>query len=238
MLTTPDALSRLFGQHETIQEEMSQRYRDKEYYLASSGQKALVRVDAFSERPLQGHVKTVATVAAQQDWSSSDVKVYQTIVSIDESLHGLKPGMSAVVTILVENTGEKVPAIPVSAIVGGAESGRTRKVWVKSENGPVEREVVIGLSNDKMAEVREGIEPGEQVVINPRVLLGDSAKTRDAVEGKDQQFKKGSWGEGGKATFGGKGGAGMRGGAGMKGSQPGAQKGGPVQGAPTGGGGQ
>ncbi len=65
----------------------------------STWQTAQIRVDAFPSRILHGHIKTVDTVASQQDWFASDVKVYKTMVSIDEPMEGLKPGMSAEVTI-------------------------------------------------------------------------------------------------------------------------------------------
>ena len=79
-------------------------HKDQEMRLIDGGQPALVRVDAFPARVLKAHVKSVATVASQQDWLSADVKVYQTMISIDESLDGLKPGMSAEVTIFTDAT--------------------------------------------------------------------------------------------------------------------------------------
>src|SRR5262249_46622413 len=47
-----------------------------------SWQRALIRVDAFPNRILTGHVKTVDTVASQQDWFASDVKLYKTVIAI------------------------------------------------------------------------------------------------------------------------------------------------------------
>ena len=139
----------------------------------------MLRMDAFPGKPVRGHVKTVATVASASDWSSSDVKVYSTIVAIDEPLPGLRPGMSAEVTIHVNSTLEDVLAIPVQAVIGGAESGPTRKVYVMTPGGPEEREIQIGLSNEKMAEVKSGLSAGDQVVVNPKAILGNSAKTRE-----------------------------------------------------------
>ena len=37
--------------------------------------------------------------------------------------------------------------------------------------GTEEREVAVGLSNDKMVEIETGLEEGDEVVLNPRVLL-------------------------------------------------------------------
>ena len=112
---------------------------------------------------------------------TSDVKVYATIVSIDDPLPGLKPGMSAEVTIHVDSTLENILAIPVQAVVGGAESGRNRKVFVMTPTGPEEREIQIGLSNEKMAEVKGGLQAGDQVVVNPKAIVGNTAKTREDV---------------------------------------------------------
>jgi RND family efflux transporter MFP subunit len=148
------------------------------------GMKVGVRVDALRDRVLKASVKSVATIAIQLDWrSAGDVKMYQTMVSIDENVSGLKPGMSAEVTIHVDATEKPVPTVPVSAIIGGPEMGAKRAVFVRGPDGkPVEREVEIGLTNDKVAEIRSGVKAGDEVVLNPKVLVGDRAKTRQPVE--------------------------------------------------------
>ena len=114
-----DPLSRLITQHAIP--ELKDKFHDLDHKKIEDGQKAQVRIDAFPDRPLPGHVKSIATVAAQQDWMSADVKVYQTLVSVDESVDGLKPGMSAEVTIQIDGAAEEVLALPLQAIVGGAE---------------------------------------------------------------------------------------------------------------------
>ena len=150
------------------------------------GQPAQVRVDAFPNRLLRGHVRSVATVASQADFFSSDVKVYQTMVAIDEPLDGIKPGMSAEVNIEVERAVDDVLCVPVQAIVGGTDLGRQRKCYVVTPSGPQERDIVIGLSNDRMAEVKQGLQEGDEVVINPKAIVGDRVKTRQAAVEKPQ----------------------------------------------------
>src|SRR5262249_8689592 len=126
-----------------------------------SAQPALVRVDSFPDRILSGQVAIVATVSSQQDFMSADVKVYTTKVVIEGSQEGLKPGMSAEVTITVGDALEHVLTVPVQGIVGGAELGKYRKCFVLTPQGPEERNVVIGQSNEKMAEVKEGLKEGD-----------------------------------------------------------------------------
>jgi multidrug resistance efflux pump len=135
-----------------------------------------VRVDAFPGRDLKARVDKVATVASQQDFLSSDVKVYVTMVEIEETLPGLKPGMSAEVTILTDSLAENALTIPIQAVLGTVELGRHRKCYVMTPSGPQEREIVVGISNEKMVEVKEGLEEGEQVVVNPRILLNEKER--------------------------------------------------------------
>ena len=177
--------------------------------LVASGLPARVRVDAFNNKILPGHVHFIASVATQ-DFFTPDVKVYQTVVTIDESIPGLRPGMNAEVTIQVENPDEKVLTVPIQAIFGGIEAGDRRKIFVMVDNLPVEREVRIGLSNTKVAEIREGLQENDQVVINPRDILGDKAKDLEptaAEKGATGKFKGKGAGRGGR---GGSGGPGMK----------------------------
>jgi RND family efflux transporter MFP subunit len=162
-----------------------------------SGMKVDVRVDAFPDVILKGRVRSVATIAIQNDWRSADVKMYQTMISIDDSKQGLRPGMSAECSIFVDATDDPVLTLPIQAIVGGAELGPKRKCFVKEPDGTIaEREIVIGLSNERVAEIRSGLSEGDMVVLNPRVLLGDKDRTRTRQPG---DFDKAGGNKGGAA---------------------------------------
>lgn len=189
MMLNLSAANGLLSLHDELLDKQLDEYRAHEYYDAARGMEASIRVDAFPERVFKGHVKTVATVASATDWMASDVKVYSTIVGLDDAVPGMKPGMSAEVTIHVNKTLENVLAIPVQAVVGGAESGATRKVFVMTESGPEEREVKLGLSNEKMAEVKSGLDAGDQVVVNPKAILGNAAKTREDIPDAGPKMK-------------------------------------------------
>jgi len=152
-----------------------------------AGQKATIRVDSFGGRTLHGTVDSVANVAAQTDFFAADVKVYITKVSINpEDIEGLdlKPGMSAEVTITIEDALEHVLTVPIQSIVGGSEMEGKRAVVVMTPEGPQKRDVVVGLSNDKIAEIKEGLQEGDEVVENPKAVLGDKIKVRDPAAEK------------------------------------------------------
>jgi len=133
------------------------------------GMPATVTVEAFSERKYKGSVKSVAVLADPGEWHSSDVKVYTTIVTIDEKVERLKPGMSAVVDIHVERV-KDVLSVPVQAVVQVAEDN-----WCYVDaKGKVElRKVTLGKTNEKFVEIREGLKEGERVVLNPMSLVDE-----------------------------------------------------------------
>ncbi len=154
--------------------------RHHENIVKRPGQKAFIRIDAFQAKaPYQGHVKAVATVASQADFMS-DVKVYQTLISIDEDIRdNLKPGMSAEVTIEAASQSEPALTVPVQAVLGNITMGENRKVFVlDDQNRPHLRDVVIGMGNDRMVEVRSGLEKGERVVLNVEALIGERSELK------------------------------------------------------------
>ena len=139
----------------------------------SQRQYAQIRVDSFSSHVLKGHVKTVDTVASASDWFSADVKNYKTLVTIEPGqLKGLRPGMSAEVTITAEASDGPVLVVPVQSVVGTVSMGASRKCFVINQDGQPElRDIVVGMSNERLVEVKSGLEAGEKVVENPRPLL-------------------------------------------------------------------
>lgn len=227
---------------ESVELESGETRKIKELELEPvfGGQKAFIRIDAFPTKVYPGHVKTVATVASQADFLSSDVKVYQTMVAMDGTVEDLKPGMSAEVTILAEESPEPVLVIPIHSVVGSIAMGAKRKVFLLDErNRPVLKDIVVGGSNDKMVEVREGLSEGDRIVLNPGPLLKEEDGLKPAVPGKMRGVDIDSFGGGkGKKGGGGSGGGGSGGPGGAgKWKRPPQGAGGPPGGGPGNGGG-
>ena len=138
-----------------------------------SRMKARIRVDAFLSEVLNGTVVDVAPVPDSTNFFNSGIKVYTTKVRIDDSLSGLKPGMTAVVEILISES-DNVLTVPVEAIVRYDDKDR---VAVKKSDGGFEwREVALGQSNDRFVEIKHGIKSGEIVVVKPLTLLSEEQK--------------------------------------------------------------
>jgi multidrug efflux pump subunit AcrA (membrane-fusion protein) len=137
-----------------------------------------IRVDAVGSRMLKAHVKSVAAAAAQQDWMSPDVKVYQSYIEIDDSVEQLmlKPGLSAVATIYTEVKAEHVLAIPLQAFLPPVEKGDKPHAFVMTPTGPERRDLELGMTDEKFIEVKSGLKEGDALVLNPRSLLSDKEK--------------------------------------------------------------
>jgi hypothetical protein len=99
--------------------------------------------------------------------------------------------------------------------------GAQRKVFVVGpDRQPEMRDVVVGMSNERMVEVKSGLKEGELVVQNPQPLIKDDSEMKAAkVRGGGAGGQE--WQGGGGGDFGGK-----KGGPGMK-KGPGGPGGGP-----------
>ncbi|MDG2383835.1 MAG: efflux RND transporter periplasmic adaptor subunit [Pirellulaceae bacterium] len=142
----------------------------------TKGLKVSIRVDAFPDRSYQGSVQSVAVLPDQGGWMSSDTKVYATIITIDEEVQQLKPGMTAVVDIHVDHLRDIV-AVPIQAILQVKD-----ETWcyVHSQGVSERRFVDLGRTNDKFVEIKSGLRVGERVVLNPNAITDLDSSGDDA----------------------------------------------------------
>jgi HlyD family secretion protein len=131
------------------------------------GLPATISVDAFSDRKFRGSVKTVSMIPRQSSWLSSDIKIYETIVTIDEPVEHLKPGMTAVVEIELEPL-RNVLIVPVQAVV---VVGEESWCYVAAGKGVERRNVRLGRTNSELIHVTEGLDEGDRVVVNPLSVM-------------------------------------------------------------------
>jgi HlyD family secretion protein len=131
-----------------------------------AGQPVTIEIDALPERIIEGNVQSVAPAAriAPTGGVSYDVRI-----DIDPQDAPLRSGMSATAAI-VSNTRAAALLIPNRAVQLERESGRT--FVERLVNGePQKTEVRLGLRDDQRAEVRDGLEQGDQLAIRTRSSL-------------------------------------------------------------------
>jgi hypothetical protein len=143
------------------------------------GQPATIVMDAFPDRILQGEVLEVAPLPDQQrGWLNPDLKVYETLVRINGTHDFLKSRMSCKVKILVRQL-DDILIVPIQVV----SNRKGRKVcYVMTSQGPQEREVQTGEFNDTFVQIVNGLDEGDDVLLNPPHITETSA-TADEFEG-------------------------------------------------------
>ena len=174
-----DPLGRLL--FTTFWPEFVPNFAEADEEIAEDGLPCYIKL-ASIERPVTGHLKFVSPVASSTDWMSSDVKVYQCLVRIDEVVENLKPGMSAEVTVIVDER-ENVLRLPVQAVL---ESAGQKFCYVRDKDKIVKRKLVTGLNNSKFVEIlpESELKEGEEVLLNARQYAEkqDDLKASGAAE--------------------------------------------------------
>jgi HlyD family secretion protein len=131
------------------------------------GATARIIVSARKDDVFNGRVTSVSNVAMQGRFPNYDLREYKTEITLTdnvEKISQLRPGLTAIVEILVDSRND-VLQIPIQSVY---TVGTKNYVWVMTRSGPERREVKVGLNNMSHWEVLDGVAEGEQVVQNPR----------------------------------------------------------------------
>lgn len=127
------------------------------------GQPVMMRADAFEGEVLPG---TVADVTPAGD---PRLKVYRVRIALPDATP-LRIGMTVEANIVVRETDTAV-LVPDAAVANGA-------VWVLEGERVRRVPVVTGVRGSRRVEIREGLEAGERVVLDPSPKLVDGGRVR------------------------------------------------------------
>ncbi len=142
------------------------------------GMRARIRIQ---DHEYQGIVTSVANQPEPGDWFSGNVREYATVVSIESDPHGLRPGLTAAVEILVANV-PNVLSVPVQAVV---EKRGKFYCWINDGGVPKRRDVVLGVSNNTRIEIKDGVAEGDEVLLNPRAAVDEASEDEHTEENVD-----------------------------------------------------
>lgn len=152
------------------------------------GLPAIVTVDAVPGQKFLGTVGKIAPLPDPQSmFMNPDLKVYQSEVWLEGNNDALRTGMGCTAEIIVEQYKDAV-YIPVQAVL--RVKGQPT-VYIVKDGALEERQVEIGLDNNRMIKIDSGIEAGEVVLLTPPL----SSATVD-----DETHLMGSGPEGSEAT--------------------------------------
>jgi biotin carboxyl carrier protein len=143
------------------------------------GMKARVQLQDVT---LDGEVAEIAEVTRPAGWWTGNLVKYDTIIKLPPH-PGLKPGMSAIVDVILAEY-KDVLTVPVASIIEGTEG---YLCWVKSDQGVKRRLIELGDTNDEFVIVKGGLAEGEEVVLNPLAFVDEAQATASRSKNVDDQ---------------------------------------------------
>ncbi len=157
--------------------------------LIREGMAARISVDAIPGLKLMGRVKKVNRYAEPSSFFSSSIKEYATLVEIIDPPENIRTGMTAEVQIFVEQVTDALQ-IPIQGLYEHGD-----QMFTLVQKGPDSfetKEVKIGATNDSMANITEGLNDNDRVVLNlrahltlmelPELALEDNSEMRDLAQ--------------------------------------------------------
>jgi membrane fusion protein (multidrug efflux system) len=132
------------------------------------GLKARVRHHAWTDDRFDG---LVIRLAPSLDPTTRTLRAE---VAVENPDGNLRPGMFVEVTIIAERRAD-VPVVPREAVT---ERGGRKVVFVLEGQKVERRDVALGLGDDDVVEIRQGLEPGERVVVRGIETLTDNQRVR------------------------------------------------------------
>lgn len=163
------------------------------------GLPVVVTIDALPGKTFTGRVEKIAPLPdGQMIWMNPDLKVYNTEVYLESEGDYLRTGMSCKAEIIIEEY-DDVIYIPVQAVlrVGGEPT-----VYVQKGGEFEPRKVKIGLDNNRMIRIIEGLQAGEVVLLTPPLSPstveqgGEKASEMPAAKVGTEQKARTTGGEG------------------------------------------
>lgn len=134
--------------------------REVDIYKVKSNQNAVVRVDAYPDLILKGHVSIVGTLAKSKSGEGGG-KHFNLQIELMDVDPRLRPGMTTRVEILVDEE-KDVLMIPIDAVFDDSGS---KMVYVSSLRGVEAREITTDKSNEDFIVVRKGLEAGDKIFL-------------------------------------------------------------------------
>ena len=125
------------------------------------GREVRIRVTAYPDTTFPGKISHIS------DAMDPDKRTVHFWAEVDNPSHQLKPGMFAEQTIVLEKIAD-VLSVPLNAVL---EEGGSRFVFVEHGAAYTKQEIVVGAEDDRFIEIRDGLFPGERVVVQGQYQL-------------------------------------------------------------------
>lgn len=130
------------------------------------GMSGRVKIDAYPGRAFEGHLVKIGILPdGQSSQLNPDLKLYKCEIECDFKEVTIRPGMSCDVE-LVKEAYDRALYVPVQCVV---RVEGVPRVYVKDHGEWLPRIVRVGMDNNRMIHILEGVREGEEVMLAPPV---------------------------------------------------------------------
>ncbi len=150
------------------------------------GLPARIRVDALPSRVFRGTLRRISPLPdSSRSWLNPELKFYVCEVDVDAAAD-LRAGMGARVEIIVEEY-ERALYVPLQAVV--LKDGKPVVYRVEGDGRAAPRPVKVGLDNNRMIHMLDGVAPGDRVLLAPPIETGGGGGPAGVEGGKPDAAK-------------------------------------------------
>jgi RND family efflux transporter MFP subunit len=125
--------------------------------MVQPGQEANILLDALPDDEIEGRVAFISPIGT----TLIGVVSYDTTISLDNPVDGLRDGMTATAEVIIERR-DDVLFLPNRALRGSWENP---KVLVLIDGQQEEREITLGLTDGINTEILSGLEEAEEAIL-------------------------------------------------------------------------
>lgn len=165
-----------------------------DYKKIQNGQRVLITVEAADNMQTTGRIK-MKTLQKANPQIKTAIKTYQVIISVDSCNSAVKPGLSAMCRIIIDQVKDTI-VVPSAAIF---EKDSSKIVYIARGGKFVAVKVETGTSNGSLSIISKGLAGNETLAltqpphnmiikeekINPDKENGRGQDKRDSVPGKE-----------------------------------------------------
>lgn len=145
------------------------------------GQSCNIRIDAIPGQHFEGRVTFVALLPDQNSWwSNPSTRIYRADVEITSATSDVRPGMSCLVEIMIEDLPDTL-FVPVQCVF---RHGHDNVSFVVKSGATEMRVVEVGRQNDQWVQVLKGLEENETVRLSPPPGFGPTPLSAEPDEEK------------------------------------------------------
>lgn len=152
---------------------------EADIFSLAVGQKAIVQLDSHADVKLNGEVTFISSTASTE----GGVVAFPIKVEVGADHPMVKSGLSATAEIVVAEE-QNVLVVPITSVI---QRGKNTIVMKIVDGKPTPAPVKKGTSNDSMVVILEGLEEGDQIVLNNSEVINELRQNSQNAQSRNRQ---------------------------------------------------